>query len=355
MAAIDNLINITVTQQTQAVSIASFGIPLIVGPTDAGWEDDVVRAYTSPSEMLSDGFTTAAPEYKSAVVMYSGTSAPSQFCVGRRTTTGTIAEDLAAIFAENNNAYGVVLAGLPDTDILEAAEAIEGLTKLLIVASGEDTIAQSGEEDLASKLKAKGYHRTGLCFTKANAPGILEAAWMGSQLPQTPGSNNWAYKALPGVSVDKLSGNQQTVLYGVPVAGVTGKNVNVYQTLGGANITFPGIASSGRYFDLTIGIDWLTANIQGAIYNLLVNSTKIPYTTAGVSSIMNAINGILRLAEANGLLDGQDVDNPIYVRADPVSSVPVNRRAERISPNIYFGGRLQGAISSIVIKGTVSV
>lgn len=354
MAAIDNLINITVTQQTQAVSVTSFGIPLIVGATDPGWETDVVRSYTGPSDLLGDGFTTDAPEYKAAVAMYAGTTAPTQFCVGRRTSE-SIATDLGNIFNENDNAYGVILAGLPAQDILDAAATIESLTKLMIVSSGDDAIAQSGSDDLASQLKEAGYHRTGLCFTKKNASGVLEAAWMGSQLPQTPGSNNWAYKSLPGVTVDNLSANQQTILYGVPVAGVAGKNVNVYQNLGGANITFPGMAASGRYFDLTIGIDWLTANIQSAIYSQLVNSPKIPYTTAGVTSLMNVINGVLRTAEANGLLDGQDPEYPIYVKADSVDSVSVNQRAERISPNIYFGGRLQGAISSIVIKGQVSV
>ena len=354
MAAIDNLINVVVTQQTQAVSTASFGIPLIVGKTDVDWGDDVVRAYTSPSGMLTDGFTSEAPEYQAAVAMYSGTTAPTQFCVGKR-TEASVADDLNAIFAQNNSAYGVVFAGLPDEDILAAAAAIEGLKKLFIASSGTDAIATKADDDLASKLMASGFNRTGLCFTKANKNGILEASWMGSQLPQTPGSNNWAYKTLPGVASDNLTGNQQTILYGVPVAGVQGKNVNVYQAIGGARITFPGMAASGRYFDLTIGVDWLEATIQEAIYSQLVNTPKVPYTDAGVSSLMSSINGVLRLAEANGLLDGQDVDNPIYVRADSVDSVPVNDRANRISPTIYFGGRLQGAINSVIINGTVKV
>lgn len=354
MAAIDNLINVTVTQQTQAVSSASFAIPLIVGTTDAGWDGDFVRTYTDPAALLGDGFADDAPEYLAARAMYSGASAPTQFCVGRR-TSGTMATDLANIFGQNNNAYGVVLAGLPDEDILDAAAAIEGMQKLLIASSATEAIAESGKDDLASKLKAAGYNRTGICYTKANKNGILEAAWMGAQLPQTPGSSNWAYKNLPGVTSDALSANEQTVLYGVPVSGVAGKNVNVYQAIGGANVTFPGMAASGRYFDLTIGVDWLRARIQEAIYGLLANTPKIPYTDAGVSALMAAINAQLRLAEANGLLDGSDLENPVFVRADSVDTVPQNQRAQRISPTIYFGGRLQGAINSVIISGVVKV
>lgn len=354
MAAIDNLISITVTQQTQAISIASFGIPLIVGKTDPGWDTDLVRSYSSAQDLLGDGFKTEDPEYKAAAAMYAGTSAPSQFCVGRR-TDGSMAQDLANIFAQNDNAYGVILAGLPNQDILDAAATIEGLTKLLIVSASDEDIAKSGDEDLASQLKDAGFNRTGLCYTKENAQGVLEGAWMGSQLPQTPGSNNWAWKSLPGVSVDKITPNQQTILYGVPVAGVAGKNVNVYQSLGGANVTFPGMAASGQYFDITIGIDWLTANVQTAVYSLLVNSPKIPYTTAGVTSLLNAVNKVMQIAVSNGLLDGSDPENPVFVRADSVDDVPLNQRAQRISPNIYFGGRLQGAINSVVIRGRISV
>lgn len=354
MAAIDNLINVTVSQQTQAVSTASFGIPLIVGKTNPDWDGDVVRAYSSPAAMLADGFTDEAPEYLAAVAMFSGATAPTTFCVGQR-TSGTVAADLNAIFGQNNTAYGVVFAGLPDADILAGAAAIEGMKKLFIASSGSDDIAKSGSDDLASKLKAAGYNRTGLCFTKANTNGILEAAWMGSQLPQTPGSNNWAYKSLAGVTVDSLTADQQTTLYGVPVAGVKGKNVNVYESFGGANITYPGMAASGRYFDLTIGVDWLQAKIQEAIYFQLVNTPKIPYTDAGVSSLMSSISAVLRLAQANGLLDGEDPANPVYVRADSVDKVAVNQRAERIAPTIYFGGRLQGAVSSVILSGVVTV
>lgn len=355
MAAIlDSLINVTVTQQTQSVSVESFAIPLIVGPTDAEFGDDVVRSYGSPQDMLSDGFGSDTPEYKTAVAMFSGDITPTTFMVGRR-TSAAIADDLSAIFAANDNAYGVVLAGLPQEDIMEAAEAIESRTKLLIVSSGDDAIAKSGDEDLASQLKAKGFDRTGLCFTKANAPGILEGAWMGLMLPTTPGASNWAYKKLKGVAVDNLTPNQRGALYGIPTAGIAGKNVNVYQAISGANVTFPGMAVSGKYFDLTVGVDWLVANIQAAIYSLLTNAPKIPYTEAGVASIRGAVNLVLQQAVGNGLLDGSDPEVPVYVKSDAVDSVSTNQRANRISPNIYFGGRLQGAINSIVVSGVVSI
>ena len=320
MAAIDNLINVTVTQQTQAVASASFAIPLIVGKTNPDWGGDYVRSYSDPQALLGDGFTSEDPEYLAAVAMYSGATAPTTFCVGQR-SSGTIASDLNNIFSQNNDAYGIVFAGLPDEDIVPAASAIEGMKKLFIASSSSEDIAKSGTSDLGSELKAAGYSRTGLVFTSKNTNGVLEAAWMGSQLPQTPGTNSWAYKELSGVTVDTLTANQQTILYGVPVAGVQGKNVNVYESFGGASITFPGMAASGRYFDLTIGVDWLQAKIQEAIYSQLVNTPKIPYTDAGVSTLMSSISAVLRLAAANDLLDDADEDNPIYVRADSVDAV----------------------------------
>lgn len=353
MAAIDNLVNVTITQATTAVATESFAVPLILG-TSASWTSDHVRVYSGPGDLLTDGFTSSAPEYLAAVAMYSGDTTPSSFMVGRR-TSGAVADDLASIFGQNNNAYGIVGAGLPQSDILPIAQYVEGNKKLYLASVGDDAVPTSASDDIASQLKAEAFQRTGLIYTKANTNGVLEAAWMGSQLPQTPGSNNWAYKALPGASVDTLTGNQQAVLYGVPNAGIQGKNVNVYQYIAGANITFPGQAVGGRFFDITVGLDWLQANIQSAVFAQLANMAKVPYTDAGVASIMSPIDNVLRVAELNGLLDGNDAVYPVRVWANPVSSMSQADRAARRSPTVQFQGRLQGAFNSVAVAGTVQV
>lgn len=352
MAAIDNLVNVTITAETDAVQVASFAVPMILGATDAGWGGDHVRTYSAPADMLSDGFTAETPEYRCAVAMYSGTTTPTEFKVGLR-TTADMATDLGNIYEQDDGAYGLVLAGLPDTDIIPAADEIESRKKLFIAHTVDGTTATTVDTDLGSQMQAKGYKRSGLIYSPANPGGTVAAAWMGSQLPATPGTNNWAYCQLPGQIADNLSSNARSILYGTPISGQVGKNVNCYTRVAGTNITLLGKAAGGQFFDITVGVDWLESQIQAAIYSQLLNTPKVPYTNAGLTSLMNGVNQVLQIAVANGLIDGNDAANPVYVKAASIDSVTANQRAQRIAPVIYFGGRLQGAFNAVAIQGTV--
>jgi hypothetical protein len=354
MATIDNLISVSITNETQAVSLPSFATPLIMGTTDAGWDDgDVVHSYNGPAGLLSDGFKTDSPEYLAALAMCSGTITPSAFLVGRR-TAGDAAEDLAAITAANDTWYCLLLAEPSDEDIVTLATQIEGQKKIFLTSSSTAGIATSANDDLASSLKSKGYSRTGLLYTQ-NKNAVAEAAWVGGQLPQTPGSNNWAYKKLAGAAADTLAANQLSQLYGTPIAGVPAKNVNAYTLVGGNPITFPGIMAGGQFIDITIGLDWLQANIQTGVYALLSAVSKVPYTDAGAAMLMSVVRGVMAQGEANGLIDGSDAEYPISVTCPPVSSVSRAQRAARIAPTINFACRLQGAFNSVKVVGNVSV
>lgn len=85
MPTIDTIIQVNLSLAAAGAAAPNFGIPLIVGPTDAGWSD-FVHVYTSPAGMLTDGFTNSAPEYKYAQKLYAQSKQPSQFLVGHRTT-----------------------------------------------------------------------------------------------------------------------------------------------------------------------------------------------------------------------------------------------------------------------------
>lgn len=452
MSALDQIININISQNTTAVAQASFSIPLIVGPTANGWSD-FVHAYSSPAGMLTDGYTTSSPEYVYALEMFEQPLAPTQFLVGKRSTAvaqqstlavGTlvatghdysftlngvlisytsssdtqqsiltalnaaitaafspatpptsgvvtgmgsgalltltstevgqaftvsaidpdltyvitvpnvgIVTDLQNIIGENNSWYGLVGCAFSDADIVEAAAYIETLKKIYIAISSTSAITTSATTDVASVLKSKSYKRTGLIYT---APSYVaegkDAAWVGGQLPYTPGANNWAFKTLVGCTPDVLSQSVQAILIGDPVASVPGKNVNIYQTIGGVNITQMGTMAGGQYIDLTVGIDWLQSTIQTNVYSALVNSAKIPYTDKGTGILISAVNAAIQQGVTNGLIDGTQ---PIVVTAPLVATVPLSQRANRVSPTISFSCTLAGAFNAIVVNGTVTV
>ncbi len=80
--SLDSIINLVITTATKTPSQRGFGTPMIVGYHTA-WPDRV-REYSTPSDMLSDGFTVNAWEYKAAVAVKRQNPAPRTFKIGRR-------------------------------------------------------------------------------------------------------------------------------------------------------------------------------------------------------------------------------------------------------------------------------
>lgn len=446
MSALDQLVNINISQQTQAVPQASFSIPLIVGPTVP--TSGTVNSYTSPSGMLTNGYTTSSPEYVYALELFEQPLTPTIFYVAKRLSavdqvdtitvntavsshlyTGKIAgetwaytasggdtqaviataiasainglatptwnaaavgsvvtitstvpglaftdtqitvdanytilnttpnhgiqDDINTIIAlsNGNNWYGMVGCSFTDSDISQAAALIETLRKIYVAVSSTSAIATNVSTDIGSILQGKSYKRTALIFTPEAVEG-KDAAWVGGQLPQVPGSNNWAFKTLFGCTPDNLTSTQQSILIGDPVAGVPGKNVNMYQTVGGVNITQMGTMAGGQFIDITVGVDWLETTLQTNIFTALVQAAKIPYTDKGVGVLISAVQSAIDQGIVNGLIDGQ---SPITISAPAVLSVPANQRANRIAPTISFSCRLAGAFNAVVVSGTVTV
>ena len=268
------------------------------------------------------------------------------------TPASGISTDLANIRAQSDAWYGVAITGATDAEILQAAAYIEGQKKIHIAVSATTAISGASTTDVGSALKAAAYKRTALVYSPANASIGIGAAWLGSQLPLTPGASMWAFKTLSGMAADTLTDTQAATCIGVPVSGTAGKNVNIYRTLGGVNVTEMGITAGGQYLDITVGNDWLQSTLQANIYAALVNSQKVPYTDAGTSVLISAVKSAIDQGVANGLIDG---GSAITISAPPVLSVSANQRANRIAPTISFSCRLQGAYQAVTVQGTVSV
>lgn len=113
MATIDQIVNVSISQQTTAVAQASFSVPLIMGPTSTGWaSDDYVHVYTSAAGMLTDGFISSSPEYIYAQKLMSQTLVPTQFFVGKRGTAVAQVNTLAVNTVTVGAAYTFTLNGI---------------------------------------------------------------------------------------------------------------------------------------------------------------------------------------------------------------------------------------------------
>lgn len=451
MSALDQIVNITITQQTAAIPQPSFSIPLIVGPNPT----TTLAYYTSASALLTAGFTTSSIEYIYAVELMEQALVPVQFGVGKRTTavaqvdtiavntltsghiytftinghvltytatggdtqqsiltqlntqlaaitptfaagvvTGTgasalltitsstpgagitytavdallthalvtpnngIANDLQNIInATNGNLwYGMVLASNQSYDILQAASFIEATgNRIFVAATNDSNVPTSLTTDLASTLQGLSYKRTALMYSPVSYNLGMDAAWVGGQLPQTPGASTWDLKNLVGIAPDVYTSSQLTNMIGAP--GVSfGKNVNIFSTVGGVNVTQPGIMVGGQFIDTTIFIDWLRVTMQNAIFAQMVNLPKIPFTDKGLAVIENQVRNVLIQGSDAGGSGGID-NTSIVITTLPISSVSSNNRALRYVPTgtISFTCRLTGAVQNVVINGTVTV
>jgi hypothetical protein len=268
------------------------------------------------------------------------------------TPNNGIVNDLQNIIAENNSWYGIALCSNADSDILQLAAYVETLKKIFIAASNDSGIPLSSNTDILSVLKGLSYTRTALMYSPLSYNKGIEAAWMGGQLPQVPGSNNWAFQSLVGISPDNLTDTAIGNIIGDPIAQVAGKNGNIYTTVGGKNITQMGLMVGGQYIDITIGIDWLVSTLQTNIFQSITSVSKIPYTDKGVGILLSAVKSAIDQGVVNGLIDG---DSPITISAPSVLSVPLTQRANRVAPTISFSCRLSGAINAVQVNGTVTV
>lgn len=245
---------------------------------------------------------------------------------------------------ENDTWYALAIESHNELNVLEVAGVIEAKKKIFGTSSADVDIKTTATDDLFSQLQDLGYQRTFAMFSNDADTQFPECAWIGFQLQEQPGSNTWAYKALTGVTVSKLSDTEST--------NIKAKNGNTYESVGGQSVTVGGKMIGGEFIDIMVFVDWLEARMTERLWFRMANSKKIPYTAAGATIIESEIRAQLN----DGIRVGGLADSPSpVVRVPDVLSVAPNLRAQRIFEGIEFEARLAGAIHFVKIKGTVTV
>lgn len=248
--------------------------------------------------------------------------------------------DLTAIRNLNNDWYALVLTSRDNAEILEAAAWIEAERKIFVPSTSDSAVIATGSSDIASKLKNRAYARTAYLYSGDQA-SMPEAAWLGGQLPEQPGSNTYKFKELKGIAVDNLTSTQFTE--------AKAKRANVYTSVGGGGMAEEGVTASAEYIDVIIGIDWVHANMQADVFQALKDNKKIPFTDNGIAVIERCVRNRLKLAVDAGILADFTVTVP------KVADVSSGDKAARKLPGVSFTGTLAGAIHSTTITGNVTV
>ena len=260
------------------------------------------------------------------------------------TSSETWVDALGEVESENNQWYALTAETHSEADVLTLAAAIEARRKIYGTSTQEATVPSTATTGIASKLSDLNYDRTFLVYLPTADTQFPECVWIGSQLPEVPGSNDWDLKQGSGITVSSLSETQKVNL--------RNKNTNFYTRKAGLEIFQDGNMVSGAPIDEIIFIDWVVARLEESVFFRMVNSKKIPFTRTGATIIESDIRGVMSQGVANG---GIADDTPYTVQAPDVLAIPEVQRAQRIMGDFIIRFRLAGSVRKVIIRGSAYV
>ena len=258
-----------------------------------------------------------------------------------------VASELSDLIEVNNDWYGLINTRRATEaeqlqDIEETADFIEARNKLYIYSIDQASMLTAVTTDIGSVLKAKALDRTAGLYSADHA-NYPEAAWLGGQLPKDPGSITWKFKKLVGITPDDLTENS--------IANLKAKNLNFYETVANANIiSGEGVVAGGEFIDVIRGADWLQARMSERIFTRLVNSEKVPFTSAGIASIETDIR-----AQLDEAVDNDVITSDYIVSVPNIDDVDPADKAIRFLNGITFSAPLAGAVHKVRIDGKLTL
>lgn len=241
--------------------------------------------------------------------------------------------------------YGLVLTSRGQFDLQAAAAWIESQPYgyIFMACSQEADVLTNVTTDVLSVLAGKSYLRTAYLWSDDQAD-FPDAAWIGEEFPKQPGSSNYAWKDLIGITP-----TSNAVLTDSKIAILEGKFGNYYMKVGGANVTQKGWVVGNQWIDVIVGRDWIKYTMQAAIYALFIQNDKIGFDDAGIGLICGAIRGVLKQAAGFGII------TPSFVLNVPLAaSISSGQKATRILPAITWTAELVGAINGLTVNGTIT-
>ena len=272
------------------------------------------------------------------------------------TTAETAAAVLTAVEAEDGDFYFVTSNDHTETFVLAMAAAIEAKSKQYFVSLGEagglDVLATPAT-DIAGKLKELNYARTVWMFHKDADTTFPEMGYVGRFAWTDPGSHAWTHKVISGVSASKdpatgylLSATQKN--------NVAARNGNIIESNYGVDIVRDGKVVFGEWIDVIRSRDFLEARIAEAIFNLKLNSPKIPYDSTGRAKILatveSELNRYITTPSRPNILDSA---NPYTTDFPAVADVSAIDKANRVY-TASFTAYLSGAIIVTKISGVLT-
>jgi hypothetical protein len=261
------------------------------------------------------------------------------------TTNPGLAADLAAVRAEDDDWYALILDSNSRAEILAAAAIVESLDpRKVLFAQTSDTgcLDPDSITDVMYLASDLDRFRTVVLYHPTVGVGAA-AAYVGNALAYDPGTVTWKFRELVGLTSYTLTSAQR--------AAVLAKSGNLIETVAGRSITCDGKVSGGEWIDVIHGLDWLRARMAERVFGVFVSQPagKVPFTDKGIALLHTEVRAQLQEAQDRDVLaTGWTTSVPT------AASLSSAQRQTRVLPNVTWNGRVTGAIHAITIRGTVA-
>jgi hypothetical protein len=337
---LSKFVDVVITRQTKAISQKGFGMPLLF----SGDEVAAYKEYSGDTALAEIGvdFSVESDTYKLAAKILGQTPKPEKLAVyGIVFVEGTtpIAELAAALdelILTNNDWFYLVSTFQTDASITELSTWVARQEKLYA--------ATTSNKLLGTTLNTQN------TFLQVHPDPLSYAAeaWIGVCASKVVGSFTWTFKQLANVVAAGYTPSD--------VALIETNKGNTYIKEGGVNITSNSLTTSGDYIDIIQSTYYLKSRMSENVFNLLVQSDKVPFTNNGIALILAAVEATLKDGFNNGII-AEDADGkPMFViNAPNREEISVNDRANRTLPGITWEATIAGAVEKVKIGGTLLV
>ena len=163
------------------------------------------------------------------------------------------------------------------------------------------------------------------------------------------GSETWVNKSLAAVNISKFTSTVINALEKDPAS--------YYIKIGNTGLVQGGKVRAGEWIDVIRFRDWLKADMQTRVFQVLKSNRKVPFTDSGIGLVEGAMERSLKEGQDIGGIapteyDSDDNAIPGYQVSVPrVSDLTEAQRKSRKLPNCNYSARLAGAIHVVEIKG----
>jgi len=332
-------VDVTITRQTKPVSEVGFGLPLVLATS----KTLAYKVYNDIEEVLAD-FADTTEEYKLLSRMFGQNPRPAQIAVygvpydSATDEPSTLAEALTTLITMGKNDFYYLLS---------VQQGDEEITSLAEWASTKDKIyaASTSSTTLYQNLKDL-YDNVFLLVH--DQPRQYPAEGLVAQLAPLPiGSYTWTFKTIQGVTPAAYDATK--------INDIHENNACTYIQEGGVNITSHGVATSGEYVDVVQSTHYIKSRMTEAVFRLLAQNSKIPYTDAGIAMVVAEVDNVLKQAFRQGII-AEENGEPLYsINVPKREDIPANTRAQRVLPDVKWTATIAGAVEKVEIRGVLTI